>query len=225
MPPQSRRANAFDLLVTSLATIGGLVLFVHAAPTIRSFSTSGQVVATTVSQALIAGAVPLLLMWLRKESFGLLGFSRRGTLISLATGIIAAVIYDASVSVGIGELAWAPFSRHHVFRLAGALASPWNIIATVSVVIVWGILEGFFAVYYAAKVQSALGPPGNVRWAGALAFGTFNALTHLIVGQRGGAIASSFLSGVLIPAVPALTGNAWGGVLVQVLTNAVGRRR
>jgi hypothetical protein len=68
-----------------------------------------------------------------------------------------------------------------------------------------------------------MGASGSrAAWTGVLAFGAFNALVHAIVGQGLGSVASSFLSGVLIPLEPAVTGNSWGSVLIQVLTNAVG---
>jgi hypothetical protein len=46
---------------------------------------------------------------------------------------------------------------------------------------------------------------------------------HLIVGQGLEGFVESFASGYAIAIIPAVTGNAWGGLLVQTLTNAVGR--
>jgi hypothetical protein len=46
---------------------------------------------------------------------------------------------------------------------------------------------------------------------------------HLIVGQGLEVVITSFVSGYAVAVVPAVTGNGWGGTLVQTLTNAVGR--
>jgi hypothetical protein len=55
-----------------------------------------------------------------------------------------------------------------------------------------------------------------------LAFALFNGGIHLIVGQGIEGFITSFASGYAITVVPAVTENAWGGTLVQTLTNAVG---
>jgi len=61
------------------------------------------------------------------------------------------------------------------------------------------------------------------RWLPPAAFALFNGSVHLIVGQGFEGFVTSFASGYAIAVVPAVTGNAWGGSLVQTLTNAVGR--
>jgi hypothetical protein len=88
---------------------------------------------------------------------------------------------------------------------------------------VWGFLEGFFGTYFARKVNLLLHRSGQGWFApGVLAFALFNGVAHLIVGQGLEGFLTSFASGYAIAVIPAVTGKAWGGTLVQTLTNAVG---
>jgi hypothetical protein len=224
MRAMSPRASAIDLIVVSATTLAGVMAFGHLWPFVASFSAEGRIAVATSAQLLIGGAVPLFLMRARRESVESFGFVSKGTVSSLLVAGAMAALYDACVSVARTEVAWIPFGRHGVMRLALSLSVPSKPIAVAAVVLAWGILEGFFAMYFAVKAHAAIGAPGRAPWAGALAFGVFNAIVHAVLGQGVGSVASSFASGVLIPGVLVLTGNAWGGTLVQVLTNAVAAR-
>ncbi|MFI5228330.1 MAG: hypothetical protein ACHQWU_04630 [Gemmatimonadales bacterium] len=57
---------------------------------------------------------------------------------------------------------------------------------------------------------------------GVLAFALFNGAVHVIVGQGLEGFLSSFASGYAIAVIPSVTGNAYGALLVQTLTNAAG---
>jgi hypothetical protein len=220
----SPRASAIDLIIVSATTLAGVMAFGRLWAFVASFSVGVRIAAAISAQILIGGAVPLFLILARRESIESFGFVTKRTLSSLLVAGAAVALYVACVSVVRSELAWIPFGRHGVMRLALSLPLPLKPMVMAAIVLVWGALEGFFAIYFAVKAQAAFGAPGRAPWAGALAFGVFNALVHAVLGQGAGSVASSFASGVLIPAILALTGNAWGGALVQVLTNAVGAR-
>jgi hypothetical protein len=224
MRATSQSASAIDLVVVSASTLAGVTAFVSLWPLAESLSAEARIVMATSAQALIGGLIPLVLMCARRERFDAFGFVSKRLVLSLLVAAAAAALYDACASIARSELAWIPFGGHGVMRLGLSLAIPWRLLAVAVVVLVWGVLEGFFAIYFAVKAQAAFGAPGRAPWAGALAFGAFNALVHAALGQGAGSVASSFASGVLIPAILASTGNAWGGTLVQVLTNAIGTR-
>jgi hypothetical protein len=105
-----------------------------------------------------------------------------------------------------------------------AAGFPLNLAGIALTVAVWGFLEGFFGIYFARKVNLLSRHSGHGWLApGVLAFAFFNGAIHLIVGQGLEGFITSFASGYAIVVVPAVTGNAWGGTLVQTLTNAVGK--
>ena len=225
MRAMTPRASAVNLVVVSVSTLAGAMAFVALWPRAASLSAEGRIAVATSAQVVIGGAVPIFLMRARRERFEWFGFVSARLILSLLLAVAAAALYDASVSVARSELASDPFGRHGVMRLGLSLAWPWGLLATAAVVLVWGVLEGFFAIYFAVKAQAAVGAPGRAPWAGALAFGAYNALVHAALGQSAGIRRVELrVRSPEIPAVLALTGNAWGGTLVQVLTNAVGSR-
>jgi len=118
-------------------------------------------------------------------------------------------------------LLWIPLRRQPAVRMSLAAGFLLGLAGLAVTTLTWGFLEGFFGIYFARKVNWALGHSGTGWFApGTLAFALFNGGIHLIAGQG---FLTSFASGYAIVVVPAITGNAWGGTLVQTLTNAVGR--
>ena len=105
-----------------------------------------------------------------------------------------------------------------------AAGLPAGVVGLAAVVAVWGAAESFFGVFFARKLNEALGVRGR-GWlsAGALGFASFNGLIHLAIGQGLEGFITSFASGYAIAVIPAVTGNAWGSALVQTLTEAVGK--
>lgn len=175
-------------------------------------------------QFLLEGLAPLTLMALRHEPFSGYGLVRRGIGQSLALGLAFALVYDLALSWHAGALLWIPLRRQPAVRMSLAAGLPLGFAGLAVAMLTWGFLEGFFGVYFAKKVNLALGHYGCSWFApGVLAFALFNGSIHLIVGQGFGGFITSFASGYAIAAVPAITGNAWGSTLVQTLTNAVGR--
>jgi len=105
-----------------------------------------------------------------------------------------------------------------------AAGYPLSLVGLAVTVLTWGFLEGFFGIYFAQKVNTALGHRGCGWFApGTVAFALFNGVVHVLVGQGFQGFMTSFASGYAITVVPAITRNAWGGTLVQILTNSVGR--
>ncbi|MDD5543010.1 MAG: hypothetical protein PHX83_07520 [Acidobacteriia bacterium] len=170
------------------------------------------------------GLIPLLIMLVRHENFSHYGFTQRRVLRSLGLAIALAVICDLGMSWHAGTLLWIPFRRHSATRMALAAGFPANVLGLSIAVAVWGFFEAFFGVFFAKKLNEAIGHNGR-GWLspGTLGFAFFNGLIHFALGQGVSGFVSSFASGYAIAVIPAVTGNAWGSALVQTLTNAVGR--
>ena len=166
--------------------------------------------AAAAFQCLLEGLAPLTLMALRREPFSCYGLTRRKLGRSLALGLALAVLYDLGLSCRSGALLWIPLLRQPAVRMSLALGFPLNLVGLAVTVLTWGFLEGFFGVYFAQKVNLALGHNGHGWFApGVLTFALFNGGAHLIVGQGLEGFLSSLASGYAIAVVPAITGNAW----------------
>jgi hypothetical protein len=162
-------------------------------------------------------------MALRRETFGDYGLIRRNIARSLTLGLGLAVVYDLALSWSAGTFLWIPLRRQPAVRMSLAAGLPFSLAGLAVTTLVWGFMEGFFGVYCARKVNLVCGHSGHSwRAPGVLAFALFNGSVHLVVGQGVQGFLSSFASGYAITVIPAVTGNAWGGTLVQTLTNAVG---
>jgi hypothetical protein len=220
----SARRPAVDLLVVAVTCVAVVLAFPSLSALLARQPASLRVYALLAMQFAAMGAAPAVLVAVRREplrGYGLV-VARPGA--SMLLGLVLAAIYLAVVSVATGTVLVVPFGRHGVLRLARALPGADGVVAPALVVAVWGVAEGLFGVYFSAKAAE-LACALRVRGAaivGALAFGAFNGVLHVAVGQGPRGFAVSALSGTFVGLVPALTGNAWGGVLVQVLTNAAG---
>ena len=221
------RSRAIVDLVVILAVFGLMSLSIPwLNPILRRGHGLPVFFAASAYQFTIEGAAPLALMWLRRERFSDYGFVRRGLWRSLALGLALALVYDAGLSISSGALRWIPLARQPETRMALAAGLPFAPFGLTLIGLVWGFLEGFFGIYFSRKINVILRHDGR-GWLspGVLAFALFNGGVHLIVGQGLEGFLTSFASGYAIAVVPAVTANAWGGVLVQTLTNAVGRLR
>jgi len=175
-------------------------------------------------QFLLEGLAPLALMALRHEPFSSYGFTWHNLGRSLTLGLGLALLYDLALSWNAGVLLWIPLRIQPAVHMSIAAGFPLSLVGLVVTVLTWGFLEGFFGIYFARKVNLILGHSGWGWFApGVLAFAVFNGGVHLIVGQGLEGFLTSFASGYAITVVPAITENAWGGTMVQTLTNAVGR--
>jgi hypothetical protein len=182
------------------------------------------VLAMALYQLCAEGLVPLALLAARREPFSFYGFSSRKLGTSLQLGVLLALLYDIGLSRYMHALLWIPLRRQPAIRMSLAAGFPLSLLGITLTLAVWGFLEGFFGIYFARKVNLLLNHSGQGWFApGVLAFAFFNGAVHLIVGQGAEGFITSFASGYAIAVVPALTGNAWGGTLVQTLTNAVGK--
>ena len=170
------------------------------------------------------GLALLVIMVLRRERLSSYGFTQRNACRSLALGLALAALNDVAMSWRTGALLWLPLRRHSATRMSLAAGLPAGVVGLAAVVAVWGAAESFFGVFFARKLNEALGVRGR-GWlsAGALGFASFNGLIHLAIGQGLEGFITSFASGYAIAVIPAVTGNAWGSALVQTLTEAVGK--
>jgi hypothetical protein len=225
MQERERFSATVDLAIAlGVFTLGSLAVpFVN--PLLRQgHGLFGAFTAATF-QFVLEGLAPLTLMALRRERFSCYGLIRSSLGPSLALGLALAVVYDLVLSWHAGALLWIPLRRQPAVRMSLAAGFPHSLAGLAVTMFTWGFMEGFFGIYFARKVNVALGHHGSGLFApGTLAFALFNGGVHLIVGQGFQGFVTSFASGYAITVVPAMTGNAWGGTLVQALTNAVGRR-
>ena len=219
-----RRSAAVDLAVVIVVFAVGSLSVPFLNPILRHGHGLLMAFAAAAFQFLLEGLAPLTLMALRREPLSDYGLTRRNLGLSLALGLALAVLYDLALSWRAGALLWIPLRRQPAVSISLAAGIPLGLAGLGATVLVWGFLEGFFGVYFARKVNLALGHSGCGWFApGVLAFALFNGGAHLIMGQGFEGFLTSFASGYAIAVVPAITGNAWGGTLVQTLTNAVGR--
>jgi hypothetical protein len=211
------------VIVISVFAAGSLsVPFLN--PILRKGHGLIMVFATAAFQFLLEGLAPLMLMALRRESFSDYGLIRRNLGWSLGLAFLFALFYDLALSWHAGGTLWIPLQRQPAAQMSVAAGFPLAVAGLIVTVFTWGFLEGFFGIYFARKVNMMFKYAGRGWLApGALAFATFNGGVHLLVGQGLDGFLTSFASGYAIAVIPAVTGNAWGGTLVQSLTNAVGR--
>jgi len=221
---QSRPSAALDLAIV-IGVFAAVSLSVpYLNPILRQAHGLSMAFAAAGYQFLIEGLAPLGLMAFRRESFFSYGLVRRNLARSLALAVTLAVLYDLALSWNAGALLWIPLRRQPAVRMSLAAGFPLGLAGLAAAVLTWGFLEGFFGVYFARKVNLILGHSGRGWFApGTIAFALFNGGVHLIVGQGLEGFLTSLASGYAIAVIPAVTGNAWGGTLVQTLTNAVGR--
>jgi hypothetical protein len=219
------RSKAVVDLIVVIVVFGTMSLSIPwLNPLLRRGQGIGFFFASAIYQFMIEGAAPLTLMLVRHEPFSDYRLIRRGLWRSFALGLALAVVYDAGLSVASGNLLWVPLGRQPAIRMALAAGLPFAPFGVLLAALNWGFLEGFFGIYFSQNINVIVGHSGR-GWLcpGVLAFALFNGGVHLIVGQGLEGFLASFASGYAIAVVPALTGNAWGGTLVQTLTNAVGR--
>jgi hypothetical protein len=213
-----------DLAIVLAAFAIGSISVPFVNPILRQGHGLAGAFSAAIYQFLLEGLAPLTLMALRREHFSCYGLVRQQLGPSLTFGLALVVLYDLALSWHAGVLLWIPFRRQPAVRMSLATGFPLALAGLAVTILTWGFLEGFFGVYFARKMNLALGHNGRGWFApGTLAFALFNGSVHLIVGQGFRGFVTSFASGYAITVVPAITRNAWGGTLVQTLTDAVGR--
>lgn len=221
--PDIRSKAALDLLVVLMIFAACALCVPYLNPYLRSARGFRFLFGMTSFQFCAEGLAPLALLFARREPLSRYGFTWNRLRWSLSLGLFMALLYDAALSIYSHALLWVPLRRQPAVRLALAAGFPSNLIGIAITVIVWGFLEGFFGIYFARKINILLRHSGHGWFApGVLAFALFNGGIHLIVGQGIEGFITSFASGYAITVVPAVTENAWGGTVVQTLTNAVG---
>lgn len=234
MPPTSqesadlraivRRAAAIDLFIAIAFFLAVNACEPKLDPILRRGQGLPGVLAMAGYQFTLEGLAVLGIIVARRESFASYGFTRRNVGKSIALGLVLAGIYDLAASFHAGGLMWIPLRRHTGIRMSLAAGLPASVAGIAITIAVWGFLEGFFGIFFAKKLNLALGSDGQGWLApGALGFALFNGMIHLAIGQGLEGFAFSFASGYAIAVVPGVTENGWGGTLVQALTNSVGK--
>jgi hypothetical protein len=219
-----RGSAAKDLSIVILVFAAGSLSVPFLNPILRNGHGLMMVFAAAAFQFLLEGLAPLTLMAFRREPFSDYGLIRRNVGWSFALGFAFALFYDLVISWHAGAALWIPLQRQPAVRMSVAAGFPLDVAGLMVTALTWGFLEGFFGIYFARKVNMMIGHSGCGWLApGALAFAIFNGGVHLLVGQGLEGFLTSFASGYAIAVIPAVTGNAWGGTLMQSLTNAVGR--
>ncbi len=220
------RSKAVTDLILAVGVV--LVSLPWASPSnslFRRMSGLTAVLALAGFQFTVEGLVPLLLIVARGERFSDYGFTSRNAGKSVAFAVMLAAAYDVVLSFHAAAWLWVPLRRHTAVRIALAAGFPLSLVGLAATIAAWGLLEAFFGVFFAKKVNQILGHSGNGWLApGALGFGLFNGLLHFAIGQGIEGFVTSFGSGYAIGVIPAIIDNAWGSAVFQTLTNSVGRR-
>ncbi len=221
---EARRTAAFDLLFALLVFLLASLAEPFLDQRLRQGSGLAGVSALALYQFTLEGLAVLFVLIARREHLADYGFVHRRSIASVATGILFAALYDLAKSWNTGDIMWIPFRRHSGIRISLAAGIPVSIIGIALTLVVWGFFEAFFGVFFARKVNQVFGN-NPCRWLspGALGFAVFNGLIHFSIGQGFQGFAFSFASGYAIAVIPSSSGNAWGSVVVQTLTNAVGK--
>jgi hypothetical protein len=224
MPPLARSKALTDLI---LAVGVVLVSLPWASPShspFRHMSGLTGVLMLAAFQFTAEGLVPLLIIAVRRERLSGFGFTSRNAGKSVAFGVMLAAAYDLALSWHAGAWIWVPLRRHTAVRMSLAVGFPWSLVALAATIAAWGLLEAFFGVFFAKRVNQMLGHGGKGWLApGALGFALFNGLLHFANGQGIEGFLTSFASGYAIGVIPAIADNAWGSAFFQTLTNSVGR--
>lgn len=221
-----RRAAIIDLLISLAVFVACFCALPTISAPIKYLRGISFVFCAAILQFCCEGVAPLTLMLWRRESFTSYGLTRKRLATSLLLGLALAALYDLGCSWAQGALLWIPFGGHGVMRRALAAPPSSAFLGVVLVLLSWGFMESFFGVYFARKVHGALGHAGRGWLApGAIAFALFNGAIHAMIGQGLAGFLTSFASGYAIAVIPAVTENSWGSVLVQTLTDAIGKLR
>ena len=193
-------------------------------PLLRHGRGLAMVVALATYQFMFEGLALLFIMRIRHERFSDYGFTWHGAGKSVALALALAGVYDLALSWYANALLWIPLRRQPAVHMSMAVGFPLSLPGLAVTVAAWGFFEGFFGVFFAAKLNRGFGHNGR-GWLspGAIGFALFNGLIHLTVHQGISGFVTCFASGYAIAVIPGVTGNAWGSALVQTLTNAVGK--
>ncbi|MBZ5534729.1 MAG: hypothetical protein LAO31_02145 [Acidobacteriia bacterium] len=220
----NRRRAAIDLIVVIAFFLVCSAALPGLDPLLRQGRGLAGVFALAGYQFVCEGLALLFIMIVRHERLARYGFTRRNAGKSVALGLALAAILDLAMSWQAGALLWIPLRRHSATRMSLSAGLPASVVGLAITVAVWGFVESFFGVFFSRKLNEALGRSGR-GWlsAGALGFAFFNGLIHFAIGQGFRGFITSFASGYAIAVIPAVTENAWGSAVVQILTNAVGR--
>ena len=219
----TRSSAAVDLAIAVSVTLICGFSIPAITPVFKRLGGMREVFALTLFQFTTEGLAVLLLMAIRRERLSNLGFTTRGVVKSAAIAVLFAVIYDAALSLQMGQPVWVPLRRHLALRLSLASTFPINLVGIAVTVTAWGFFEALYGVFFANRLDHIVGRAGH-GWVtpGALGFGLFNGLIHAALGQGVSGFLGSFASGYAIAVIPAVAGNSWGSVAFQTLTNAVG---
>jgi hypothetical protein len=194
-------------------------------PILRRGSGLPGILALAGFQFACEGLILIVILVWRRERLSSYGFTRRRLACSLGLALAFASLYDLGLSLHAGVLLWIPLRRQPATHMSLALGLPLSLVGLFITAAVWGFTEGLFGVFFARKVNVAIGHTGR-GWhsPGAVTFALFNGVIHFAIGQGWEGFMTSAASGYAIGVIPAFTGNAWGSALVQTLTDAVGRR-
>lgn len=215
-----------DLTIIILATFfaGGMAPLL--APAVNRMSGLPAILALAAVQFAMAGLGPVIVMLWRRRGFAWYGLRTAGTARSVALGLLWSVLYVVVTAVLRGHLAWLPLRNLTSTQWSLALGWPLGALGLAITIIAWGFFEAYTSIFMAHTINQlgrrparsaflALGP-----WITAVLYG----LIHLAMGQGLIGFVTSLLSTYFITVTPLLAGggNAWGGILIQVLTNGLG---
>jgi len=217
------RVAALDVVIVISVFAAGTLTVPFLNPILRHGHRLSGAALAEMYQFCLEGAAPLTMMLLRRERLADYGLRRRYLGRSLCLAFALAAIYDGAFSLHRRQLLWIPLFRQPALRMAiaGGLAAALS--GSFLVIFTWGAAEAFFGVYLSRNFAVAT-RTATRGWItpGVLFFAVFNGLIHILVGQGFEGFFFSFASGFAIAVIPSVTANAWGSLVVQTLTNAIG---
>ncbi|MGE5653573.1 MAG: hypothetical protein ACM3ZQ_04790 [Bacillota bacterium] len=223
-----RKQAAFDLLIVVLfiglpmAIFGMMGWDLGAIKKISNVYT--RIGAITLVQFASEGVAPILLLRYRGESLKDYGVTTRRLVPSILLGIGFALLDMVVEFARSGRWLWIPLKRIWATEWSLTLPFPMSVLGVALVAVVWGFLEGFILIYASKKINVITGTTGRhpLLLPGPYVVAVLNLLIHIGVGQNLAVVAWGLLGSYMITIIPELTENAWGGMLLQTLRNAVG---
>lgn len=157
MPPPAGSKALIDLVLAIGVVLASLPWASPPNSLFRGKSGLTAVLLLAAFQFAVEGLVPLILIAVRGERLSSFGFRLRNLGRSVVFAILFAAVNDLGLSWRAGAWLWVPLRRHSAMRLSLAAGFPLNIVGMTATVASWGFQEAFFGVFFAKRVNQALG--------------------------------------------------------------------
>ncbi|HEX2926170.1 MAG TPA: hypothetical protein VHP38_07925 [Ruminiclostridium sp.] len=234
MDKKKTRINALlDLLIVILCfTLSG-VLYIPFLSMQSSMPAFLEIIYIMLIEFLGSGLAVFIIIHVRKEKLSDYGIHKKNTGASLIAGIILTVIFAVISSVQAGDVLWIPMRNHIAMRLSLTFMFPFNIIAILVTLFIWGPLEGIFFITIVKKLDDIIGKHVRNPYfsTGTILFALWNPLLHIAIRlfeQRFTGIDVfdlflSFSQAYAMITIYKVTKNSSGTMFMQMILNGLGK--